>query len=121
MLANLMQSDFGVAVAMFHAIKSQDRQRSAIQGAAEKVLPTEDFKLLRLSGKHRPPLAIADMNTQATEHVSEPGLRIDIVEPGGSVAATHASGQNRGDVGIFEKSTRGPGPAGAPVTRDPVP
>ena len=59
---------------------------------------------LRLSGKHRPPLAIADMNTQATERVSEPGLRVDIVEPGGWVAETYASGENRGDGRDFRKN-----------------
>src|SRR5215216_5295394 len=38
MLSNLMNSDFAIGVAMFHAIRSQDGQRQAVRAAAEKAL-----------------------------------------------------------------------------------
>jgi hypothetical protein len=47
MLAGLMQSDFAVGVAMFHAIKSQDGQRPAVLAAAEQALHPEDYRLLQ--------------------------------------------------------------------------
>jgi hypothetical protein len=48
MLAHMMSSDLAVGVAIFHAIKSQDAQRAAILGAAEKSLCLDDYKLLQV-------------------------------------------------------------------------
>jgi len=47
MLSHLIKSDLGTAVAMFHAIKSQDGQRQAILAAAGKTLASDDFKLFQ--------------------------------------------------------------------------
>lgn len=47
MLSYIMKSDLGVAIAMFHALKSQDSQRAAVLGAAEKALPSDDYNLLK--------------------------------------------------------------------------
>jgi hypothetical protein len=46
MLSYMMKSDFGTAVAMFHALKSQESQRAAILGAAEYALQPDDCRLL---------------------------------------------------------------------------
>jgi hypothetical protein len=47
MLSHMMTSDFGIAVAMFQALKSQESQRAAISGAAEKALSPDDYRLLQ--------------------------------------------------------------------------
>jgi hypothetical protein len=47
MLSHLLKSDLSIGIAMFQALKSQDSQRAAIVGAAEKALKSEDFRLLQ--------------------------------------------------------------------------
>jgi hypothetical protein len=51
MLSRIVGSDFAIVVAMLHAMKSQDSQRSAIFGAAEKALPSDDYNLLKAVDK----------------------------------------------------------------------
>jgi hypothetical protein len=46
MLSHLIQSDLAIAVAMFHAIKSQDGQRQAVLAAAEKALAPDNYRLM---------------------------------------------------------------------------
>ena len=47
MLSHIVKSDFAVVVAMLHALKSQEAQHSAILGAAEKGLPSNDHILFK--------------------------------------------------------------------------
>jgi hypothetical protein len=51
MLSHIVGSDFAIVVAMLHALKSQDSQRSAIFGAAEKALHSDDYNLLKAVDK----------------------------------------------------------------------
>jgi hypothetical protein len=51
MLSHIVGSDFAIVVAMLHALRSQDSQRSAIFGAAEKALPSDDYSLLKAVDK----------------------------------------------------------------------
>jgi hypothetical protein len=47
MLSHIVKSDFAIVVAMLHALKSQEAQHSAILGAAEKALPSDDHILFK--------------------------------------------------------------------------
>jgi hypothetical protein len=51
MLSHIVGSDFAIVVAMLHALRNQDSQRSAIFGAAEKALPSDDYSLLKAVDK----------------------------------------------------------------------
>jgi len=47
LLSQMMKSDLSIGLAMFQALKSQESQRSAVLGAAEKALPLDHFRLLQ--------------------------------------------------------------------------
>ena len=66
MLSNLMNSDFAIGVAMFHAIRSQDGQRQAVRAAAEKALLSMITSCYKLCGKLLTHLVIAGTNTPTT-------------------------------------------------------